>query len=101
MHVIRSVGVISVAKIMALIHASFGLLLMPIFLLAGFLSMMGRTHSEFGGAVSVVIAVLMPIFYGLMGFVMGAIGALLYNLFANLIGGIEVQVTAPAPQSLM
>jgi len=27
-----------------------------------------------------------------MGFIMGAIGAALYNLFAKWIGGIEVQV---------
>jgi hypothetical protein len=32
-----------------------------------------------------------------MGFVMGAIGAALYNLFAKWIGGIEVQVQSDTP----
>jgi hypothetical protein len=46
----------------------------------------------------------MPIFYGLVGFFTGAIGALLYNLFAHLVGGIELELeqkpqilTAPYP----
>lgn len=40
----------------------------------------------------------MPIFYGILGFIMGAIGAALYNLFAKWIGGIEVQVQSATSQ---
>jgi hypothetical protein len=41
-----------------------------------------------------LIAILFPILYGLMGFAAGAIGALLYNLFAKWLGGIELQLQA-------
>jgi len=30
--------------------------------------------------------------YGVMGFIGGAIAALLYNLFSNWVGGIEIEV---------
>ena len=46
----------------------------------------------------------MPLIYGAMGFVGGAIGALIYNLFAKWVGGIELEMelrpqtlTAPYP----
>lgn len=34
----------------------------------------------------------LPIFYGLIGFVFGTIGALVYNIFAGMVGGIEIEV---------
>jgi hypothetical protein len=37
-------------------------------------------------------AILVPLIYAVMGFVSGAIGALIYNLVASWIGGIEVEV---------
>jgi hypothetical protein len=36
----------------------------------------------------------MPVFYGAMGFVFGAIGALLYNLLAKWVGGFEFELEA-------
>jgi hypothetical protein len=35
---------------------------------------------------------LLPILYGVLGFVMTAIGAAIYNLVASWIGGIEIQM---------
>ena len=100
MHIIRAVGVLSAAKIMGLIYGTLGLLFIPIFLLAVMASMMaGGGNSVFSGVAGLVLAVLLPVLYGGMGFIMGALGALLYNLFAKWVGGIEVQVqTAPAFQ---
>ena len=100
MHVVKSVGVLSVAKIMALMYACMGLLVAPFFLLFGLIgSMAGQDGNPFAGIVGVVLAVLMPIVYGVLGFIAGAIGALLYNLFAKLVGGfeleLEVQPAAP------
>ena len=39
--------------------------------------------------VGAVIA--LPILYGCMGFVVGAVSALFYNAFAGMVGGVEVQ----------
>jgi hypothetical protein len=36
--------------------------------------------------------IFLPIFYGIIGFVGGLISALLYNLIARLVGGIELEV---------
>ncbi len=33
-----------------------------------------------------------PVIYGVMGFVVGIIGAAIYNLVAGWIGGIEIEV---------
>ena len=49
------------------------------------------------------IAALSPFLYGALGFVIGAVGALLYNWIASAIGGIEMELQAvpltyvPAP----
>jgi hypothetical protein len=100
MHVIKSVGVLSVAKIMGLVYGCLGLIFIPFFLLMGLVgTMAGVKEGAISGAIGIVFAIFMPVLYGIMGFVMGAIGALLYNLFAKWIGGIEVQVELrPGPQ---
>jgi hypothetical protein len=36
--------------------------------------------------------VLLPIFYGLLGFVCALVGAALYNVVAKLTGGIELEL---------
>jgi len=86
---------------MGLIYGTLGLIFMPIVQLVGFAGMMpGGRGSVFSGIAGIVLAVLLPVLYGGMGFVMGAIGALLYNLFAKWIGGIEVQVESRSALSL-
>lgn len=37
--------------------------------------------------------ILFPIIYGIIGYVFGFIGALIYNLVAGTVGGIKVTVT--------
>ncbi len=105
MHIIKSVGVISVAKIMGMIYGCMGLIFAPLFLLMGLLgSALGQHNAPFAGIFGVVLAILMPVLYGLMGFLMGAFGAFLYNLFAKWVGGFELEIelrsntpTAPYP----
>lgn len=107
MHVIKSVGVLSVAKIMGLMYGCMGLLVVPFFLLfvlAG--SLTGQDKLPLAGVFGVVLAVLAPILYGTMGFIFGAIGALLYNLFAKLVGGFELEMefrppVPPAPYPIV
>jgi hypothetical protein len=105
MHIVKSVGVLSVAKIMGLIYACMGLIFAPFVLLIGAMgSALGQHNSPLAGVFGVGFAVLMPLIYGAMGFVGGAIGALIYNLFAKWVGGIELEIelrsetlTAPYP----
>jgi hypothetical protein len=96
---IKSVGVFSVAKIQAAIMAVFGLIIGVIYGLffmvfgAALLSQSGGGPGA-GGAVLIGILMMIgiPIMYGAIGFVAGAIGALIYNVAAGFAGGIELEV---------
>jgi hypothetical protein len=95
MHIVKSVGVLSVAKIMGMIYACMGLIFAPFFLLIGLMgSAMGQHNSPLAGIFGIGFAILMPVFYGVLGFIAGLIGALLYNLFARWVGGFELELEA-------
>jgi len=86
----------SVVKIMALVNAGFGLLLGGIFALA---LATGSTlaRNPFGMFFSVFVLIFAPIAYGVLGAVMAALGALIYNLLARGVGGITVRVSGLLP----
>ena len=93
MHIVKSVGVLSFAKILGLVQACLGLVFAPFFLLIGLLgSLAGQHKSPFAGMFGVIFALFMPGFYGVIGVITGALGAFLYNLFAGWVGGFEVEV---------
>jgi hypothetical protein len=48
--------------------------------------------NSFGPIFAIFMAIAAPIAYGLMGFIMGALGALIYNLIAGWVGGIEMEL---------
>ena len=56
----------------------------------------GGADAAAGGVSTVVIGLLMmiglPLFYGLMGFIAGAIGALIYNIVAGMVGGVKFEL---------
>ena len=94
--VIKSVGVLSVGKMYGAIAAAMGLLFgifIALFSLAGAgLGLADDAQSSVIASMFGVGAVIaLPIFYGVMGFIAGAIGAALYNLFAGMVGGVEIQ----------
>jgi hypothetical protein len=90
MYIVKSIGVMSVAKIMGLLYACLGLLIVPVFLMAGILgSAASHKNFPFAGVFGIVLGILAPFFYGSMGFVMGALSALLYNAFARWIGALN------------
>ena len=104
MHRVKRFDVLSVAKISGLCYGAMGLLLIPVFLLFGMAASQAAKQSGamppgFGAMFGVGMAVMAPIFYGVMGFIVGAIGAFIYNLISGWVGGIEVElqpVTMPA-----
>lgn len=94
--VIKSVGVLSVGKMYAAISAAMGLLfgiIVAVFSMAGFgMGLADESPNAFLAPIFGVGAVIaLPIFYGCMGFVAGAVGALFYNAFAGMVGGVEIQ----------
>ena len=98
MHRVKSVGVLSVAKIMGAIYAVLGLIVMPFILLMGMIgSLAGGRENPLGAVGALAMGIIAPFLYGGIGFIAGAIMALLYNLMAKWLGGIEVEMQAPAP----
>ena len=98
--VIRRVGVWSVARLYGGMSAAMGLVFGAVFALAaGFGGMAGAfrdpdtgfASGALGAMFGVGAIIILPIFYGVLGVVMGAIGAALYNLFAGMFGGIELE----------
>jgi hypothetical protein len=80
---------------MGLIYGCLGLIFIPFFLLMGLAgTFAGQEKIPFAGMFGVAFSILAPVLYGVMGFVFGAIGALLYNLFAKWVGGFELQLEA-------
>jgi hypothetical protein len=95
-HIIKSVAVLSVAKIMGAIYALIALIFVPFFLLAGLMSSVASGHNNplgaLGGIGIALLSLLVPVFYGGIGFIGGAVGALLYNLMAKSLGGIQIEL---------
>jgi len=98
---IRRLGVLSVAKMYAvmalvmslLISIPYGLIFM--FFGAAFMGTGQRGGFAAGGGsiiVGLLIMIGLPIMYSIFAFIFGAIGALLYNLFAGMVGGVEIEV---------
>lgn len=97
--VLRSVGVWSVAKVSAALYACIGLFAGALF--AG-ISLVGvglaAANQEeampawFGAVFGVGAIVFLPILYGVMGLVFGAIFAGLYNVLARMVGGVVLDL---------
>jgi hypothetical protein len=103
---IRKLGVLSVAKMYAaiflvislLISIPYGLIII-IYGLFGASIVGGNAALAMGGGgivIGLLVMIGVPIMYSAFGFVGGAIGALLYNLFSNFVGGIEIEVESVA-----
>ena len=105
---IRRLGILSVAKIQALLMFVIGLIIGVIY---GLFFMLfgaaiaalapGNEGQALGGVGSViggvVIMIMFPILYGFMGFIGGAIGALVYNFAAGVVGGIKLELEEAGP----
>jgi len=95
---IKKVGILSFAKINALVMAAMGLIVAVIYLLI-FLPFLMLASGAAKGVISIGLGVAIPIaligipvFYGIIGFIFGALGAWLYNIIAGWIGGLEMNL---------
>lgn len=99
---IRKLGILSVAKIYSvmllvlslLISIPYGLIII-VYALFGAGMMGGDAAFAVGGGgvvLGIGIMIGLPIFYGVIGFIGGALAALVYNIFSGIIGGVEIEV---------
>jgi hypothetical protein len=87
---IRRFGIGQTAKVVGVLYALMGLVLLPIFLVVAALS---PNEAGFGAGFTLAL----PILYGVFGFIFTAIGCAVYNLVAGWVGGIEVELDASSP----
>lgn len=97
MVIIRRLGVMSVAKLYALLSAIMGLIIGIFSLILGLA--MSTVDLGFGAGLGVIGMIILPIFYGIFGFIAGLIGAALYNLVAKWIGGIKIELKEESKSS--
>jgi hypothetical protein len=102
--VIRRVNPWSLARVFGMLQACMGLVVGLMFSVVSLVIGVGIGQADadlhalpFGGAAmgalfGIGAAIFLPIVYGVIGFVTGALGALIYNLVAGAIGGIEIDV---------
>jgi hypothetical protein len=92
---IKRIGPLQLGKMLALLYGIMGLIFAPIVLgmsaLAAALPNQSHRPAVFAWGTGFFV-LLMPILYAAMGFVFGLIGAVIYNLVARFVGGIEVEV---------
>jgi len=91
--VIKRIGVVKAALFQACFGVAMGILVALIFMAFGsMLSAFGQNAGMVGMLGGLAMLIIMPIFYGVVGFIFGALFAAVYNLIASIIGGIEIDV---------
>lgn len=78
-------GTFQTAKVMAVLYALMGAVFIPFFLLFSM-------FSSDAAALGIGFAIVMPVIYGVMGFVVVGIGCMIYNFVAKYTGGVEVEL---------
>lgn len=93
---IKKIEPLSAGKLLGTLYALLGLLIGGIFSL---LAIVGVAVGGAGGdaAMGSIIGgigaiIIMPLFYGVMGFIGGVVAAFFYNIIAGMVGGISLEI---------
>lgn len=95
---LKRIAPLQCGKVLGVLYGCMGLIFLPFFALAGVAGAFAQHETNQGGAGAIAagmmlgFGIMMPVIYGVMGFILGVITAALYNLIARWVGGIEVEV---------
>ncbi len=93
--VITRVNALSVAKVAAVLYAGLGLIFGAMFSLIGMAFGSAMANTEGGAFLGTIFGVgaiiIMPIVYGIIGFIFSFIAASLFNIAAGMTGGVEIE----------
>lgn len=90
---LKRIAPLQLGKMAACLYGAMGLIAVPIFLImSAVMAQMPAPQRGIFALVGVGFAFALPFLYAAMGFIVGVIGAAIYNLLAKWIGGIEVEV---------
>ena len=94
--IVRRIGPLSLAKISGTLYALMGLLvgaIVSVISMVGGAMAPGDERSGMIGALFGAAAIIvLPVCYGVLGFVGSLIGAVIYNAIAGVVGGVEIDV---------
>jgi hypothetical protein len=91
---VKYIGPLSAGKVLSNLGMGIGLLLIPLILWEGFIQnphgmYLGRAEGWFW---PILYCILLPILYGITGFISGAIAAIIYNILPGWLGSVEVEL---------
>ena len=89
---LKKLGVLFSAKLQAILMSFMGLVAGILYAFGGAIYELLTGTLNSGTALAFLALIGMPIVFAAFGFVAGAMGALLYNLAANWVGGIEIDI---------
>ena len=96
---LKRVGVLSVTKMVTVLYAGLGLLVAlvawVVLLVAPHVGESvtfagGQTLLRTAGGVGLLIVI--PVVYGVIGFIIGGVASWLYNIVAGVTGGVELEI---------
>ena len=93
--VVKRIGPLSVGKIAGTLYAVMGVLIgavVSLIAMAGGMASDSAAGSGFGALIGVGAIVLFPLLYGGLGFIFTMIMAVLYNVVAGIVGGVELDL---------
>jgi hypothetical protein len=96
--VLKRVGILSCGKVCGLLYAAIGLIIGVFVSMFSMLGAFASLASRGGGSAVVGLMfgagaiIILPIFYGFLGFIGGIICSALYNGVAHIAGGLEVEL---------
>lgn len=100
MMVLKSIGVFSMGKVTGCAQALVGLIF------GGFMTLLAMAGIAAGGQGGIEAAifgvgavVIMPIMFGIFGFIGGIITAVVYNIVLSLVGGLELEFESQGYQA--
>lgn len=91
---ITGFGVLQMAKVLGLLYLLMGVVFAVVFLLFGSLMPEGEM-ADAGWMFGTGMVLVLPLLYGVLGFVFGALTAWFYNLVASWTGGLEMDLESP------
>jgi len=95
MQAIKRVDPISAMKVSAVLYAALGVIIgaiLSLISMMGFLAAAGSFEEAFGFLFGAGAIIILPIIYGVLGAIVGLIGAALYNLAAKFTGGLGIEL---------
>jgi len=87
---LQRLGVMSVAKLYALMMAIAGLIMGLFTSIMSIFSAVMFPSGAWGVGFGIASIIILPIIFAILGFICGSIGSFLYNIIAGKFGGIEM-----------